>query len=86
MHTLAVALPGHASLEDALVAIKREVDGSLTFRSGSDAGQNPPNWNKANGRILPADTTRICDIVSDGDTLTLEPIPGYDVVKDLMVL
>ena len=83
--TVAVALPGHASLEDALVAIKREVDGSLTFRSGSVAGQDPLTGIKANGRILPADTTRICDVVSDGDTLTIEPVPGYDVVKDLMV-
>ena len=83
--TMAVALPGHASIEDALVAVKREVDGSLTFRSGSVAGQNPLTGIKANGRILPADTTRICDIVEEGGTLTLEPIPGYDVVKDLMV-
>ena len=49
--TMAVALPGHASIEDALVAVKREVDGSLTFRSGSDAGQNPLTGIKANGRI-----------------------------------
>ena len=83
--TVAVALPGHASIEDALVAVKREVDGSLTFRSGAVAGQNPLTGVKANGRILPADTTRICDLVSDGDTLTIEPVPGYDVVKDLMV-
>ena len=83
--TVAVAIPGHASIEDALVAIKREVDGSLTFRSGSVAGQNPLTGVKANGRILPADTTRLSDLVSDGDTLTIEPIPGYDVVKDLMV-
>jgi len=83
--TVAVVLPGHASIEDALVAIKRDVDGSLTFRSGSIAGQDPLTGIKANGRILPADTTRICDLVSDGDTLTLEPIPGYDVLKDLMV-
>ena len=83
--TVAVALPGHASIEDALVAVKREVDGSLTFRSGSIAGQDPLTGVKANGRILPADTTRICDLVSDGDTLSIEPIPGYDVIKDLMV-
>ena len=83
--TVAVALPGHASLEDALVAIKREIDGSLTFRSGSVAGQDPLTGIKANGRILPADTTRICDVVTDGGTLTIEPVPGYDIVKDLMV-
>ena len=83
--TIAVALPGHATIEDALVAIKREADGSLTFRSGNIAGMNPLTGVKANGRIVPADTTRICDIVTDGDTLTVEPVPGYDVLKDLMV-
>lgn len=83
--TLAVALPGHATVEDALVSVKREFDGSLTFRSGGVAGQNPLTGLKVNGRIVPADTTRICDLVGDGDTLTLEPLPGYEVVKDLMV-
>ena len=83
--TLAVALPGHATVEDALVSVKREFDGSLTFRSGGVAGQNPLTGLKVNGSIVPADTTRICDLVGDGDTLTLEPLPGYEVVKDLMV-
>ena len=83
--TIAVALPGHATIEDALVAIKREADGSLTFRSGSISGLNPLTGVKANGRILPADTTRISDLVSDGGTLTVEPLPGYEVLKDLMV-
>ena len=83
--TIAVALPGHATIEDALVAIKREADGSLTFRNGSIAGMNPLTGVKANGRIVPADTTRICDLVDNGSTLTVEPVPGYDVVKDLMV-
>lgn len=83
--TIAVALPGHATIEDALVAIKREADGSLTFRSGNIAGMNPLTGVKANGRIVPADTTRICDLVDNGSTLTVEPLPGYDVLKDLMV-
>ena len=65
--TVAVALPGHASIEDALVAVKREVDGSLTFRSGSIAGQDLLTGVKANGRIL-LRYYRICDLVSDGDT------------------
>ena len=83
--SIATCIPGHATLEDALVAVKRDVDGSLAFRFGGISGQNPLTGIKANGRILPADTTRICDLVGDGDTLTFEPIPGYDVVKDLMV-
>ena len=83
--TIAVALPGHATIEDALVAVKREADGSLTFRSGNIAGMNPLTGVKANGRIVPADTTRICDLVGNGSTLTVEPVPGYDVLKDLMV-
>lgn len=83
--TIAVALPGHATIEDSLTAIKRDLDGSLTFRSGGIAGHNPLTGVKANGRILPADTTMISDLVSDGDTLTIEPVPGYEVLKDLMV-
>jgi len=83
--TVAVVLPGHATLEDALVAVKREVDGSLAFRSGSICGTNPLTGVKANGRILPADTTRVCDLISEGGTLTIEPLPGYEVLKDLMV-
>ena len=83
--TVAVVLPGHATLEDALVAVKREVDGSLAFRSGSICGTNPLTGVKANGRILPADTTRVCDLISEGGTLKIEPLPGYEVLKDLMV-
>ena len=83
--TVAVVLPGHATLEDALVAVKRDVDGSLAFRSGSICGTNPLTGVKANGRILPADTTRVCDLISEGGTLTIEPLPGYEVLKDLMV-
>ncbi|MBS72715.1 MAG: hypothetical protein CMA91_00465 [Euryarchaeota archaeon] len=83
--TVAVVLPGHATLEDALVAVKRDVDGSLAFRSGSLCGTNPLTGVKANGRILPADTTRVCDLISEGGTLTIEPLPGYEVLKDLMV-
>ena len=83
--TIAVALPGHATIEDSLIAIKRDLDGSLTFRCGGIAGHNPLTGVKANGRILPADTTMISDLVSDGDTLTIEPVPGYEVLKDLMV-
>ncbi len=83
--TVAVVLPGHATLEDALLAVKRDVDGSLAFRSGGSCGQNPLTGVKANGRILPADTTRVCDLISEGGTLTIEPLPGYEVLKDLMV-
>jgi flavodoxin/succinate dehydrogenase/fumarate reductase-like Fe-S protein/ferredoxin len=83
--TVAVALPGHATIEDALVAVKGDVDGSLTFRKSGIAGINPLTGIKANGRIVPADTTRICDLVGEGATMTLEPVPGYEVVKDLMV-
>ena len=83
--TVAVALPGHATVEDALKAIKRDIDGSLAFRTSNIAGHNPLTGIKANGRIIPADSTRICDIVSDGSELKIEPIPGYDVLKDLMV-
>ncbi|MDP6869309.1 MAG: flavodoxin domain-containing protein [Candidatus Poseidoniaceae archaeon] len=83
--TVACALPGHATIEDALVAVQQDLDGSLTFRRGGVSGINPLTGVKANGRIVPADTVRISEFIEDGGTLRIEPVPGYDVVKDLMV-
>ncbi len=83
--TVACVLPGHATIQDALIAIAREIDGSLTFNQGQIGGLSPLTGLKANGRIVSADTMRLCDLVAADGTLTLEPLPGYEVVKDLMV-
>lgn len=82
--TLKCGVPGHASLEDLLVNMQRDVDGSLAFRRGHAAG-TPTTGVRANGRIVLADATMVSDVVSDGGRLRIEPLPGHPVVRDLVV-
>jgi succinate dehydrogenase/fumarate reductase-like Fe-S protein/flavodoxin len=82
--TVACALPGHATLQDLLLAISNDLDGSLAFRRGDGQG-TPTTGLRANGRIVLSDVTRLDAIVGDGGTLVLEPLPGHPVVKDLVV-
>ena len=81
--TLACAVPGHATLEDVLVSMQRDVDGSLAFRGGQ-AG-TPTTGVRVNGRIVLADATMVGDVTNDGGRLRIEPLPGHPVVRDLIV-
>ena len=81
----AFSIPGHATLQDALLAIKGQIDGSLTFRTSHVTGTNPLTGIKANGRIVMADTVRVVDLCTHAMELKLEPMPGHEVIKDLMV-
>ncbi len=82
--TLTCAVPGHATLEDVLLTMQRDVDGSLAFRRGSGAG-TPTTGVRANGRIVLADAATVGDLTSDGGRLRIEPLPGHPVVRDLVV-
>ena len=82
---VATALPGHATIQDALISFQSKVDGSLAFTRSSLSGNNPLTGVKVNGRIMLADLARISDLCQDGDTLTVEPLPGHEVLKDLIV-
>ncbi len=82
---VATALPGHATIQDALISIQGKVDGSLAFTRSSLSGNNPLTGVKANGRIVLADLAQISDLCQDGGTLTVEPLPGHEVLKDLIV-
>ncbi len=82
--TIACAVPGHATVEDLLVAIQHDVDGSFAFRRGSGNG-SPTSGVRVNGRVVLADMARISDLVSEGGVLKVEPIPGFPVVRDLIV-
>ena len=81
---LACSVPGHATLEDLLLNIQRDVDGSFAFRRGHVAG-TPTTGVRANGRIVLADATMVGDVVKDGGRLRIEPLPGHPVVRDLIV-
>ena len=82
--TISCAIPGHATVEDLLVAIQHDVDGSLAFRRGNGNG-SPTSGIRVNGRVVLADLVQISDLVNEGGVLKIEPLPGYPVIRDLIV-
>ena len=80
------SLKGHTTLLDALRSIQRTHDGSLCFTDGSS--HDPCTALLVNGRVTLPGSTRI-DRLSNGRPgpvmLTIEPLPGYDVLRDLCV-
>ena len=82
----ACAMPGHLSVLDALRAIKEGHAGSKAFRDAND--DDPTTEVSVNGRLLFPGRVRIDSIVtSRGDSLRLriDPIPGSEVIRDLIV-
>lgn len=82
--TLACAVPGHATVQDLLITMQREVDGSLAFRRGSSAG-TPTTGVRVNGRVVLADLAMVGDLAQEGGRVRIEPLPGHPVVRDLIV-
>jgi sulfite reductase alpha subunit-like flavoprotein len=82
--TVVCSIPANASIQDMLMAVKNDVDGSLTFRIGNGTG-SPTSGVRVNGRLALADITSISDIVGADGRIKIEPIPGYPVIRDLMV-
>ena len=82
--TLTCAVPGHATVQDLLMTMQREVDGRLAFRRGAVAG-TPTTGVRVNGRIVLADCTQVGDLAVDGGRVRIEPLPGHPVVRDLIV-
>ena len=80
------SLPGHLTLLESMRAIQRTHDGSLCFTDG--APHDPNTAISVNGRITLPGISRI-ESLSNGRpgpvALSLEPLPGYDVVRDLCV-
>ncbi len=82
--TLTCAVPGHATVQDLLITMQREVDGSLAFRRGGAAG-TPTTGVRVNGRIVLSDCTQIGTVAQDGGRVRIEPLPGHPVIRDLIV-
>lgn len=82
--TITCSLPANASLQEMLTAVKSNVDGSLTFRTG-DGNGSPTCGLRVNGRLALADITSISDVVGADGRIKLEPLSGYPVIRDLMV-
>jgi succinate dehydrogenase/fumarate reductase-like Fe-S protein/flavodoxin len=82
--TISCAVPAHATVEDLLVAIQQDIDGSLAFRRGTNGG-TPTTGVRVNGRIVLADIARISDLIGAGGNLKIEPAPGLPIIRDLIV-
>jgi flavodoxin/succinate dehydrogenase/fumarate reductase-like Fe-S protein len=80
---IATSVPASASLEDLLMTFQRDVDGSFAFRRGV-VGATATTGVRANGRVVLSDVARVGDLVSNGK-LKIEPLPGYPVIRDLIV-
>ena len=80
---VATSAPASASLEDLLITFQRDVDGSFAFRRGV-VGGTATTGVRVNGRVVLSDIARVGDIVSNG-RLKVEPLPGYPVIRDLIV-
>ena len=82
--TLTCVVPGHATVQDLLLTMQRDVDGSLAFRRGGSSG-TPTTGVRVNGRIVLSDCAQIADLAKDGGRVRIEPLPGHPVVRDLVV-
>jgi len=80
------SLPGHMSVMDVLRTLKTSQDGTLTFRDGP-----PDDSNTAvsiNGRLVLPGLCRLDSVapLRDGAiSLRIEPLPGFEVIRDLAV-
>ncbi len=82
--TLTCTVPGHATVQDLLITMQRDLDGSLAFRRGTTAG-TPTTGVRVNGRIVLADSAQIGSLAQDGGRVRIEPLPGHPVIRDLIV-
>ena len=80
---VATAVPASASLADLFTTFQRDVDGSFAFRRGV-VGGTATTGVRANGRVVLSDVARVGDLVANG-RLRVEPLPGYPVIRDLIV-
>ena len=82
----ACAMPGNLSVTEALRLLKATEDGSLTFRDGSP--DDATTGLLVNGRLILPGRCAIADLATSrkGDfSLRIDPLPGYDVIRDLVV-
>ena len=84
--TWVCALPGHMSILDVLRTLKNTQDGSLTFRDGSL--DDPTTAITINGRhVLPGNMRldSVAPIRDGGINIKIEPLSGFEVIRDLVV-
>ena len=81
--TWACSVPGHASVLDLLRTVKADQDPSLTFRDGG--ASDPSTGISVNGRVVLPGMVRIAEVAGPRATLRIDPLPAYEVIRDLAV-
>jgi succinate dehydrogenase / fumarate reductase iron-sulfur subunit len=72
-------------LLDALMHVKRFQDGSLGFRKSCAHGVCGSDAMRINGKDRLACKTLVRDVATDGDTVVIEPLRYFPVLRDLIV-
>jgi len=73
-----------ATVLDVLIKIREEIDGSLALRCACRASICGSCSMRVNGRACLVCKTRVSDIASCGETVTVEPMGNMKVIKDLV--
>ena len=80
------SLSANMSVLEVLRTLKMTQDGSLTFRDGT--ADDPNTAISVNGRLVLPGLTRLDSVapIRDGQvSLRIEPLPGFDVIRDLAI-
>jgi len=84
--TWVCALPGHMTVLESLRTLKETHDGSLSFRDGPS--DDPTTAISVNGRLILPGSVRLDSVAptrEGGLRLRVEPLPAFDVIRDLIV-
>ncbi len=84
--TWVCALPGHMTVLESLRMLKETHDGTLSFRDGPS--DDPTTSISVNGRLILPGSVRLDSVapIRDGGLrLRVEPLPAFDVIRDLVV-
>jgi len=80
----AIDAPASATILDSLLIVRERVDGSLAFRSSCRSAICGSCAMRINGASRLACKTKVVDLVSRGQEITLEPLANLPVIKDLV--
>ena len=70
---------------DALIKIKETIDGTLTFRRSCRSAICGSCAVCINGKAMLACNTQVKDIATDGETIQIEPLKHFNLIRDLVV-
>src|SRR5690348_6309141 len=75
----------HQTILDVVTEIQRDQDPTLSYRFACRVGMCGSCAMVVNGRPRWTCRTRVSEAIGDGDSLRLEPLRNFAVVKDLAV-